>query len=270
MNNKLAYGEWALPVKGIAGMRLASEIGFEGVHLMDYDGEEGYFPLANPKVADMYMDAAEKYNLEISGYHMFSFLRRGYMVEPENSEKGQLARVNLDRAVEICKNMKIPHLMLGAEAWSEPDNAWKYKNFLAHLNYLCDLVEGTDITVSVESYMNVNKTIRMMDDTGNRAKVCYDLMNPLWFGTGEPLEDIAALKTNRLALIHVKDSPEDYQGMCAVTTGVNHIEESVRLLLDMGYDGWFVSENYYNRHKGADPYEAAARDVEIMKKLLNE
>lgn len=271
MKTKIAYGEWAFPIHGPVGMKMAAEVGFDGVHLTDYGGNQNGFLMNHPKIQEEYLNAAAKYNLEIDGYHLYSLSLQGFMTEPADSAKGVLARQILEKGVEVCRKMNVPNLMLsagGPAGVSAPNNPWKKKNFLDHLAYLCDITQGTGIAVTFESVMSPKKIHAILEAVQYRARVCYDVLNPIWISCDEPLEEIPEIGIEHIGLVHLKDAPENYQGKCTLGTGPNHIDQTLQLLKNLGYNGWYVAENYYSEHNGLDPFKAAARDVEAVRRIL--
>ena len=65
MNVKLGVCHWSCPIDGPYALKMAAELGLEGVQL-DIGSYERGFPLSVPSIQKVYMEYAEKYNITIT------------------------------------------------------------------------------------------------------------------------------------------------------------------------------------------------------------
>jgi len=112
--------------------------------------------------------------------------------------------------------------------------------------------------------------------------LCFDTHNPVMYGTGYPPDMIRVLGRERIDHFHMKESQPDAEGFVTKETapivllgqGGTFFKESVQAIKDIGYEGWIISETFYNRRNmnenGEDYVSSAKRDVETLKAAFGE
>ena len=95
--------------------------------------------------------------------------------------------------------------------------------------------------------------------------------------SGYPPDMIRALGKERIDHFHMKESLADAEGFITKETapivllgeGSTHFKEAVQAIKDIDYEGWIISETFYNRRNlnenGMDYVSSAKRDVETLK-----
>ena len=65
IGEKMKYGicEWSLPVSGTLAIRLAEEIGYDGMQLGEAGGRQMGYPLNDPRVQALYQETAAALSL---------------------------------------------------------------------------------------------------------------------------------------------------------------------------------------------------------------
>ena len=88
---------------------------------------------------------------------------------------------------------------------------------------------------------------------------------------------VNALGKERIDHFHMKESLADAEGFITKETapivllgeGSTHFKEAVQAIKDIDYEGWIISETFYNRRNlnenGMDYVSSAKRDVETLK-----
>lgn len=269
--NQFGICEWSLPVGGPFGVRLAAECGFDGIQLGDLGGGPQGFPMNHPRVQAGYLEEAERTRLRLHSLHLHTLVREGTMLYPAASGKGGLARESIQKGVAACAEMGIGCLMLSSFFATRIGNDYQLDNFAAMLEYACALGAERGVRIVYEGILHIDRLLGLLDRLGERLGVLYDTLNPIRFGTGEPAEEIRRIGAARIDHIHLKDAPHDMVGCCLLGEGEGRVAETAAVLNAAGWQGWYITENYYAQPPmgaGADPYALARRDLETMKALF--
>ena len=105
---------------------------------------------------------------------------------------------------------------------------------------------------------------------GSGIKLCYDILNPIKFLKGDPAEEIRHFGTQWIDHVHLKDCPEEMTGFCQLGKGYGRFEDSIAALHEIGYDGWYITENFYHlppMGNTGSVFQTAKRDLDTMRKL---
>ncbi|MCI8855211.1 MAG: sugar phosphate isomerase/epimerase [Clostridiaceae bacterium] len=269
--NQYGICEWSMPIGGPFGVRLAAECGFDGIQLGDLGGMPQGFPMNHPRIQQGYLEAAEQAGVRLHSLHLHTLVREGTMLHPMGSAQGELARESIQKGIAACAAMKINRLMLSSFFASRIGNDYELENFASFLSYACDLGEEHGIRIVYEGILQIDRFLLLLERVGERLAVLYDTLNPIRFGSGDPLEEIRRIGVDRIDHVHVKDAPSNLIGCCLLGTGVGRLNKTAALLNASGYKGWFITENYYAQPPmgtNADPFELARRDLVTMKALF--
>lgn len=112
MKNKMAICEWCFPCLGRSALKLASDIGFEGIQLGDLGGASRRFPMNNREIQEEYLQASEEYGIELETLHLYTLTREGTMLYPFGTVQSDEAKLSIRNGVDACVAMKIPVLFL--------------------------------------------------------------------------------------------------------------------------------------------------------------
>ncbi len=269
--NRFGVCEWSLPAGGPFGVRLAAECGFDGVQLGDLGGMPQGFPMNHPRIQQGYLESAEQTGVRLHSLHLHTLVREGTMLHPMDSAQGELAKESIRKGVAACVAMGIDRLMLSSFFASRIGNDYELENFSSMLSYACDLGEAHGVRIVYEGILHIDRFLLLLDRVGERLTVLYDTLNPIRFGSGDPLEEIQRIGVDRIDHVHLKDAPPLWIGWCLLGTGMGRLEETAALLQDLGYRGWLITENYYAQPPmgiDTDPYALARQDLLTMKALF--
>ncbi len=270
MCNKVGVCEWALPLNGPFSIALAAKAGFEGIQIGDLGGAGMGFPMNNKYIQEGYLQAAADYHVEIQALHPYGLQREGTMLCPLSTSQGQEGMLSVSKCIDACVDMKIPKLMLSSFFATLVRNDWDFDIFAQHLKYACELGREKGIQIVYESVLTVDRILKMIDVVGEDLKICYDTLNPIRWGTGNPRDEIRKLGKERIDHFHVKDAPFDLKGYSLIGQGRADFMGIVDAIHEIGYEGWFVSENYYSLLSVAnrdDFISLAAKDVQMIKMI---
>lgn len=265
---KIGVCEWCLPVNGATAVELASEIGFEGIQISDLGGASNGYPMNDPFIQASYLQAASEHNIMLHSLHPYGLQRDGTMLFPEYTSKGEAARESIRQCVRACADMKIPNLMLSSFFDTLIRNRWELDVYAQHLKYAVQYGAEYGIRITYECILPLPQIYQTLDIVGSELTFCYDLINPIryTFCTPEELFDIGL---ERIDHFHIKDLPKDLKGYCPIGEGAAHSEPLVKKIIEQGYHGWFISENYYtlqSANRVGVLRDIAKRDVQILRK----
>lgn len=264
------YGicEWTLPASGAAAVELAGLAGFEGIQLGDLGGSAKEYPLCDEKTQSEILEASARSDVKLQALHLHTLVREGGMIYPANTREGQSAMESIRKGVESCRALGIPTLMLTSGFACEIRDEEGFLAFSRMLAYACDIAEDSGPRIVFESILGVPDILRMRQATKGRMRICYDTFNMIRFGRGNPLEDLARLEPEDIDHFHLKDAPANLKGCVLLGQGCGRFAEVAGRIREMGFSGWFVSENYYAQPplcEGGDPVTLARLDAATMR-----
>lgn len=269
MKNKIGICEWCLPVTGPFGVTLAGKAGYEGFQLGDLGGIAAGFPMNCKRVQEGYLQAAADAGVALQCLHPYGLQRQGTMLSTPSTPGWDESRLSLSKCIDACVDMNIPELMVSSFFNTAVQNEWDIRTYARHLNYACDVAQDKGVVVSYECALPLPKIVQMIELTGGRIKICYDVRNPLTEGSSEPCQDIPTL-IRYISHFHIKDAPENMKNWCLIGDGIAEIERISRIIANLGYTGWYISENDYGflaAQAGCDFLIPAAEDARRMNAL---
>ncbi len=251
--------EWSLPIPGPYGVRMAGEAGFGGMQLGDGGGSKKAFPLCNERIQQAYLEAAVAYGVEFASMHLYTLFRQRSALFPANSAEGEHARLSIDKAFEACKKLGVPGIMITITRYREPEAR---RNAVECLRYALKKGADAGIAVALETDLLPNEIAALREEIGPALRICFDTMNPMVYGIGEPWELIRQLGADAIDHVHVKDCDKE---------GLTGFEKTAAAIKDMGKICWLISEVYYDvpsLNQGRDYVELAKKDAATLKKLF--
>ncbi|MGN0671718.1 MAG: sugar phosphate isomerase/epimerase family protein [Anaerovoracaceae bacterium] len=268
-NNSFGICEWFLAVSGPAAIRMAGELGYDGIQIDDLGGPSSNWALADKRIQQMYLDAQEKYGVKIQCMTpISSMMRQGGIRYAIDSSEGITLMENFRKILEICKSMKIDTIVLPGCDESAFLNEDEERNTCRFLKILSDISSDEGIQFVYESFGTTDKTLKILDYAGENLKLCYDILNPIRRGFADPLVEIRQLDPERIDCVHVKDAFEHMKGTCLLGTGAAGVTDSLEALHEIGYRGWYISENFYYLPPMSDQgngWDMAEKDLKFMK-----
>lgn len=266
---KFAACEWSFPYWGSMAVKMASEAGFEGLQLGDAGGSMHAYPLRNKRVQESYLNAGAKYNIEFPQIHLYTLGHQGYYRNRLDSPEGQVCLESIRQAVIAASEMGVPSVIIDG---MRMNNAAKKQHVLDVARYAVRTGEEYGIKIGMETDMTLEDHIRFLEELDGKLTLCFDLHNPVMYGTGYPPDMVRVLGKERIEHFHIKESQADEDGFLSVETpivlmgeGCTFFRESAQAVREIGFEGWIVSENFYYRpnilQNGYDYVSAAKKDV---------
>lgn len=245
IHKKIAICEWSMRESGKEAISAAGRYGFNGIQILEGGAVGDVFPLLKTEVQKDYMLACEESGIKIQALHLWSLCRTSNMLHSPATPAGAAADEWIKKALEACADMHIPALMLTAGVMATPQAKRAEDAFMEHLLKACELGKDCGVKITFETAASAETAAGMVDAIAGRAKLCYDFFNPIRFNTGDPLSDIKKIGLERIDHFHVKDGPAGMIGCTLLGEGVGRYREVISYIDSEGYDGWFVTENYY-------------------------
>ncbi|MGI6006418.1 MAG: sugar phosphate isomerase/epimerase family protein [Ruminococcus sp.] len=268
---KLAVPEWCMPGDCIFGIRMASEMGLDGIQLEAGFPDTG-FKLAHKRVRDLYVETARNYNIELISIVMNDLNNHG-LRNGRGTKSGDLAYEGLDIALYAAADMGIPVLMVPHFVDNDIHTEQDRENVVRALQYACDEGEKSGVVIAAETAIPAEDVIRLIKDVDKRnLKLFYDSQNYMCFRGLNPMEHLPKVYPYMVNQIHVKDGVGAAYSSKCLGEGDSHFEEQIAWLKAHDYSGWFVFENYYSqlplREEADDPMDLLKKDIHKLKTEL--
>lgn len=264
---RLGICEWYLPAFGTEAIRFAANAGYDGIQIFDAGGA-----LEDARTQRDYLQAAAEHGVSLQALTMTSLISGGGLCADAGSAARDEFLEGINRGIAVCRAMGIPDLLLIGMEESRPETEIELENTCQVLREVICRAASHGIRVLYESFLPMDQTIRLLDAAADLL-LLYDLINPIRRGFDDPAKELCALaeagKIHLIGAVHVKDLPPSLAGTVPFGAGCGHIEDSLRLLLDLGYHGWLVSENFYAEDcmtAYGSPAETAADDLRWLKR----
>ena len=275
---KFAACEWCFPCWGDLAVKMAHEAGFDGMQLGDAGGSMNAYPLRDHGVQAYYLEAGEKYHIEFPQIHLYTLGHQGYYRSRLDSLEGKDCLESIRQAVIAASEMKVPSVIIDGMRMNNPA---KRQHVLDVACYAVQVGEEYGIQIGMETDMTLEDHFRFLDALDGKLKLCFDLHNPVMYGTGYPPDMVRALGKGRMDHFHIKESQPNEDGFVTVETpivlmgqGGTFFRESAQAVKDIGFEGWIVSENFYFRpnilSEGYDYISAARKDVETLRAVYGD
>ncbi len=268
--NKMGICEWVLPTEGPYSLELAAQLGYDGIQLGDLGGQGKAFPINNRRLQEAYLHASQQHNVELQSLHLYTLVRDGTMKYSLGSPQGDDAILSITKGVDACRDMNIPILMLSSFFASQILNDVDFINFSELLRYACTYGQDNGVGIVFECILHIDKIMKMLDAVKG-LRLCYDTLNPIRFGSGDPNEEILRIGRENIDHVHVKDAPADLKGCCLLGTGYGGFHKLAGTLKSIGVSGWFITENYYclpPMGKDSNFFELAQADLNTMRQTF--
>lgn len=263
---KCGITEWYLPFSGPAAVTLCRELGLDGIQLGDLGGHYTNYPMLDDRIKNMYFEAIGDSGFTLYSYHPLSLIRNVGIQYDMDSERGKLAMDIYKKSIQICKEYKIPTILMASFAGSKFNNKYELKNTIKMLRECVRIAEDNGVRVTYEGFSDINTMMYLRESVENMS-FCYDVINPLKFGFSEPEIDLKTMTRDMIDHIHVKDVPEDMSDFVPLCDGDGNVKHSLDMLNDLGYDGWYFLENHYNEMTMASRGHGLDAIIEDTKRL---
>ena len=268
---KLAIPEWCMPGDSIFGIRMAAEMGLDGVQI-----EAGFpntgFKLSHKRVRELYVETAQQYGIELISIVMNDLNNHG-LRHGKGTEAGDIAWEHLEIAIEAVKDMGIGVLMIPHFEDNDIHTDEDRMHVVEALQYACDQTLDSGITIAAETAILSEDFISLAKEIDRaNLKLFYDSQNYMCFRGYNPMDHLPAVYPYMVNQLHVKDGLGGAWSSKLLGEGDSHFAEQIAWLKAHDYSGWFVFENYYSqlplRKEAKDPVDLLRKDIETLQSAL--
>lgn len=240
----------------LEGLGLAAGLGFEGVEVC-IGGDYATSRLWAEGGAEEMRAAAEAAGIAVSSLSPGVFASLHPLVDdPAKRDEGERM---LGQTIDLCGKLNTSDILVPMfpRDYAEWDEA-QWDTFASGLKRLADKAELAGVTLALETTMDADTLVRLLDRIGSPAAgVYYDVANTMNFGFDAPAE-LRKLGA-RVVMIHVKDTDGQDLGEGRVP-----FPEVKAAIADIGYDGWLVLET----PRGDDPVASAKKNLAFTRTLF--
>ncbi|MGN1008106.1 MAG: sugar phosphate isomerase/epimerase family protein [Butyricicoccus sp.] len=272
MSFKIGIVEWAFPFPGPYGLKIAAELGLQGMEL-DFGEYENGFPLSNPRVQDAYLECGEKFGVEFPSIALNALNTHG-MSSGRGTLDGMIAIETIRKGIAAAKRMNIPVVQLPSfhdnrgDIRSEQD----FYNTCEMLRFACDIAADSDIILALENVLDAEKTKQMLREVGcDRLKVMYDTQN-YYLNHGYCQSELLEAIADDVVQIHVKDGFNQTISSALLGTGDVSFFETAEAIKRTGCTEWLLLENFYNQQPlnllTDDTFELIAKDICTLRDIF--
>lgn len=272
---KFGTYDFCYPVIGPAAFELAGAAGYDGVCICDLGGAKRNLPLLQKRIQEMYLEAARQYGVTIQGYQLLQMNhpKQRYEHFSPGSPEGELGRLSVSMAAEICAAMKIPFVKIETTGMFDGDDK---RNVLENYKAYARICEEAGVRLLIETDMTLTRLCDFLDSVGHGLRACVDTSDILRYGTGDPARVITSLGRERIGLVQMKDSRMNRYGYITARSdlaaplgqGDSRLEEAARAVRDIGYDGWIFAKSvvYLDGFAGQDYIALGKSDVAALRR----
>ena len=192
--------DWSLGKRCDTGaFDLAKKIGLEGI-MVDLGSEQNELPLRRKEMQELYKEASKKNNVKISSIAIGELNNVPYKSEPKTEEW-------VWDSVDIAKNLGVPVVLLAFFSKNDLRNdAEGTKEVIKRLKKVAPHAEKNGITLGIESYLNADEHINIIERVGSPAiKVYYDFRNTADAGYNT-VDEFKKLGKKMICELHMKEN----------------------------------------------------------------
>lgn len=238
--------EWALPGNGVASLKLAKEVGLEGLQLGFITYERGFL-LSQRWFREYYMEEAKKYGIELLSLAICEFDRYG-MRHSRNTEKGKIAYEIIGLAVEAAADMRMKMIMMPSFVDGFIDTDEDLMHTAEALRYACDLAAPCGIIIASENLLSLERNAVLFKEVDKKnLSGFYDSQNYKCNLGWEQVPMLDGLYDRLYPEIHVKDGVGEQVACRLLGDGDSDFRGTMRILREHNFKGWLHLENYYDR-----------------------
>src|SRR5699024_10626231 len=123
------------------------------------------FPLSYTVVQDLYMEYANKFNIEFPSIAIRQFDQTG-MANDDGTKEKHIVYDAIEKAVLVAERMHIPLIMMGSFEDGEIKDEKGFQNTVSCLRYACELAESKNIDIATENILSIEENKRLFQAVG--------------------------------------------------------------------------------------------------------
>jgi 2-epi-5-epi-valiolone 7-phosphate 2-epimerase len=267
---RIGICEWALPIQGPAGLSIAAECGFEGVEVEFRDHQRG-FPLSKGFIQQRYLEQKAISRLEIPSIAL-NELDFCCMTGRTESEETHIAIETIQKGLETAHDMDIG--LVQVPCFNNNDLRKQSPAKVCEVfQTMCDIALRKGIVIGAENVLppvEMASLIKMIDRPN--FKLYFDTQN-YYLNGGQSTAEVLQQLYPYICEIHVKDGKHGLLSSTLLGEGEAGFTDTIHVLLDKGYSGWILVENYYDREplslESGNCLDLMKKDLETLRRVLH-
>ncbi len=241
---KIGAVAWGLPGGGAYAAKTAKKAGLDGIQLELGSYEEGY-PLSQLEVMDGYMEDREKYGIQYPALVLNDVMVHEF-INGRDTEHGRIAYEQMAVAVRVAESMGIDRIMIPNFLENLITSQEHFEHTREALQYACRLAGPAGILILTENALDWSRQEELIREVGEpNLLVHFDTQNFKFNFDMDQCRQLEQLYTMMDKVMHVKDG-DDRPGNRLLGKGNTDFFGQMEILREKGYEGWIVTENYYN------------------------
>jgi sugar phosphate isomerase/epimerase len=222
-----------------AALEAAKEIGLDGVQVSFGQGGEEY-DLRKPEVRRAYQETGKRLGVEIASLAMGILNQRPFASDPE-------APRWVAECIEVMPKLDQKVVLLAFFGKGDiEDKPQAQREVVRRLKRLAPQAEKAGVVLGIESTLNADEHLRILDAVGSPAvQVYYDTANMHYAGY-DIYREVRQIGRERICEIHTKERD------CLLGQGPIDFPKFKAALDDIGWTGWLVIEGATVRGKSVE------------------
>jgi sugar phosphate isomerase/epimerase len=251
---KIGACDWSIGQRGkLEALVEAKRIGLDGVQVsFGPPGEE--VDLREEKVRKAYLDGSKESGVEIASLAMGVLNQRPYAGDPE-TEKW------VEDCVDVMAKMGQKIVLLAFFGNGDINGKPELQNeVIRRLKKVAPKAEKAGVILGVESTLNVDDHLRILDGVGSPAvQVYYDVANMHYAGY-DIFKEMRKLGAERICQIHAKERD------CLLGKGAIDFARVKQTLEEIGYYDWLIIEGA--TEKGRSTFDCYVDNQKFLRGLF--
>lgn len=270
MDFKIGIVEWAFPFPGPYGLKIAADMGIEGMEL-DFGDYETGFKLSNPVIQKAYLECGREYGVEFPSIALNALNAHGMRNERDTYD-GMIAVETIYRGVQAAADMGISIVQVPSfddGAIKSEEDFW---NTCEKVRLACDLAKRHGIVIAFENVLSAKESLRMIREVGcDNLKIFYDSQN-YHLEKGYSQQEILSELKDHICQIHIKDGFNQTISSALLGKGDTGFYKTVQLIKASHCATWLLLENYYNQKPlsllNADAFSLLEEDIRTVRRAF--
>lgn len=267
---KLGIVEWACPLPGPYGLKLAKEAGLQGMEL-DFGDYEYGFPLSNPRIQEAYLECADRFEMELPSMALNALNKHG-MNHPADTYHGMVALEAIRKGIMAAYRMGIPVVQLPSFDNGDIKDESDFYNVCEKLKIACDIASKYDMIIAAENVLSSEETLHLVELVGcENLKIMFDTQN-YYLDRGYHEAEVLQQIYSHVVQIHIKDGFNRKISSAFLGTGNVEFQKTAEVIRETACAKWLLLENYYHmwplRESDEDAFLVMEKDIRIAKQIF--
>ena len=252
---KIGACDWSIGQRGkLEALAEAKRIGLDGVQV-SFGEPGGENDLRQSKVRKAYLDGSKRLGVGIASLAMGVLNRRPYATEPEPE---RWVRECVDVMAEMGQKIVLLAFFSKGDLKGRPD---LQDAVIRRLKKVAPAAEKAGVVLGVESWLDVDEHLRILDGVGSPAvQVYYDVANMHYSGY-DIFREIRKLGRERICQIHAKERG------CLLGGGPIDFVKLQQTLEEIGYHDWLIIEGA--TEKGRSTFDCYVDNQKYLRKVFH-